>query len=679
MKTVKQRNIIRIAVLAAAILLAAGALVWCLTNVHRSLTVELGEPLPEPSAFLRRGGEASYVEAPEIDPHHEASYELSLQTSLGRRHVTLETRDTTSPTAEDAALNILPGEEIPAERAVKNIVDASAVTAEWAEAPELSVPGEQTRRVLLRDEYGNERVIPVTVTVAAVVESVAYVIGEPLPEAGDFVESWTGDVTLVTDFGQIDWATPGTVPVTLRVGGREFASELCILDRQPPEFTLLAYAAAVGEVVRPEDFVEKGSDVSGVSYSFETPPDTSAPGTYQVMVTAADGAGNAASKPAILYVCEGVAHIEAGSEPISPWQLARMFGDSFLGYSLPSYENFIPDTPGAQTVTLTSWRGDERVAGIVVRDTLPPEVTPTEVECYTGYPSPPEHFVPRMTDASPVTAEFVTEPDWDSVGPAEVVIRLTDALGHSAETTVRVNFVQDATAPEIHGTSDKFYYVGDAVSYFSGVLAIDNTGAECELTVDKSQVDYRKEGRYPVTYTAADPEGNSSSVTVFFTFSKPSVTEEELGAIVDAIFDEVLTDDMSLCEQAKAVYDYIFEHVYYIGSTDKSDWRANIAEGFEKGYGDCFTSCMTLYYMFDRMGIDVVKVERYHGYTRHYWVLANLGTGWYHVDACRANPSGRPIFMKTTAELRAIDGDGYFWRYDPALYPEVATRSFEPF
>ena len=680
MKTLKKKQWLIAGLIAAAVLAAViGVTAYSRTNVYPSLTIELGAPLPDATAFLRRGTGASYLEVPEIDSHTEGEYALTLQTQGGKRHVTLEVRDTTPPSAEDAGARLLPGEAFAPEQALKNLSDASSVTAEWAVAPELGSAGPHALSVLLRDSYGNEDIAGATVTVAGIAESVDYTIGDELPTIADFVRFWDGEEEIATDLSGIDWTRPGTAPVELTVGGKTFTSTVNILDADAPEFSLLACAAEPGEVLAPEDFVFLCSDVSPVVFSFETEPDTSEPGTYEVTVIATDASGNAAAQTAPLYVCEKVLHLEADSKPIYPWRLIPQFGPDYAGYSTPNYENYVPDTLGAETMTLKSWRGD-RVVGIQIRDTLPPELETPAVECYTGYSAAPEYFIKSVKDATPVTFEFVEEPDWDTSGPAEAVVRATDQLGHSTEVTVKANFVQDKIAPVIHGASDKYYYVGDAVSYFSGVLAIDNIAPECELTVDKSAVKYREEGKYPVTYTATDPEGNSSSVTVNFTFSTPSVTDEELGEYVDEIFAEILTDDMSLCEQAEAVYNYIFTHVYYIGSTDKRDWKANVYNGLKRGIGDCYTSCMVVYYMFDRLGVeDLMIVQRYHGYTRHFWVLANLGTGWYHVDACRAGPAGKPLFMKTTKELQSFEDGGYFWRFDESLYPEVATTPFERF
>ncbi|MBR1496685.1 MAG: hypothetical protein IJ617_03590, partial [Oscillospiraceae bacterium] len=414
MHNVKQKTRLWLLILAAVLVIAAaGAALWYFRSVYPSLTVELGESLPSPGAFLRRGGRAAYIDPPELDRHTEANYELSLRTALGIRHTTLLVRDSTPPRAEDARLSVLPGELPEPAQTVKNIVDASEVTVHWAEVPDLFTPGPHTLSVLLRDVCGNEARMPVTVTVAEVLDSLSLPVGSPRPEAADFVRYWNGEAAFRTDLGAIDWEHPGAVPIALEVGGKSYGSTLVLTDGDAPVFTLLDFAAALGQELTPEDFVEKCSDLSEVRFSFGSRPDTSRLGEYTVTITAADAAGNSASQSATLYVVEAVATLEAGSEPVYPWQIVRQYGDAFLGYTLPTTDALIPDTPGARTLSLSSWRGDEHTVGLVIRDTLPPEARTAYVECYTGYPCPPEYFIAEVRDASEVTMEFLTEPDWN--------------------------------------------------------------------------------------------------------------------------------------------------------------------------------------------------------------------------------------------------------------------------
>ena len=76
----------------------------------------------------------------------------------------------------------------------------------------------------------------------------------------------------------------------------------------------------------------------------------------------------------------------------------------------------------------------------------------------------------------------------------------------------------DKVAPVITGTKDIEVYVGDAVSYKSGVSVTDNVDAKPELIIDNSKVDLTKPGVYEVTYTATDAAGNTSApITVKLT------------------------------------------------------------------------------------------------------------------------------------------------------------------
>ena len=55
-------------------------------------------------------------------------------------------------------------------------------------------------------------------------------------------------------------------------------------------------------------------------------------------------------------------------------------------------------------------------------------------------------------------------------------------------------------------------------------------------------------------------------------------------------------------------------------------------------------------------------------------MLVNIGTGWYHYDACNVGAARRRCFMWTNAQKDAVSRD--YWRFNEALYPPVATEPF---
>ena len=235
--------------------------------------------------------------------------------------------------------------------------------------------------------------------------------------------------------------------------------------------------------------------------------------------------------------------------------------------------------------------------------------------------------------------------------------------------------IRDTEAPVIHAPA-KNYYVGDAVSYMKNVSATDDFSENPSITVDNSAVKADKAGEYPVIYTAADDDGNESSLEVTFTFTEKTVTEEEVAEVCGPIFEKIFTDDMTKAEKVRAIYDYCYRNIAYYGGSDKTNYLAEAYRGMTEGKGDCFTFFSTAYYMLKAIDVDVLEVERYspNVTTPHYWCLVNLGTGWYHFDACNMGPDNGKAFMATTYTLHRID-PGY-WAFDENLYPEVSTEAF---
>ena len=268
---------------------------------------------------------------------------------------------------------------------------------------------------------------------------------------------------------------------------------------------------------------------------------------------------------------------------------------------------------------------------------------------------------------SRVTAKFVNEPDWSIEGEQNVQIVLTDRGGNTTTVDAKAVISPDTTAPVIYAARDRYCYVGEAVSYFKEVFAEDNADPEPELEVDKSKT----AGTYDVTYKATDHEGNSSSVTVKFTFVEKKISDEKLDEAVDKVLKEILTDDMTVPEQAAAIYDYCYRNIIYTGTSDKTDWKSEAYRGLTEGMGDCFTFYSSSYALLQKIDCQVLSVERLNGRTQHFWCLVNLGTGWYHFDTCNVGPEHLYCFMKTSEELSQYSGQ--YWRFDTTLYPQVET------
>lgn len=232
--------------------------------------------------------------------------------------------------------------------------------------------------------------------------------------------------------------------------------------------------------------------------------------------------------------------------------------------------------------------------------------------------------------------------------------------------------VPDTEGPVISGVHALTTSVGEAPSYRAGVTATDGQDGTVALLVDSSEVDLSVPGEYRVVYSAEDSSGNRTEVTTTVSVTEPepepepgepdggqtgdtarNVSLQEVNDLADQILEKILTDGMSQREKARAVFDYVASHVKYVGSSDKSNWRVGAYDGFTTGRGDCFNYFACSKVLLTRIGVPIVALERVNGNSRHYWVLADVGQGYYHFDPC-PHPKGYPLtcFLLTEAEVR---------------------------
>lgn len=237
----------------------------------------------------------------------------------------------------------------------------------------------------------------------------------------------------------------------------------------------------------------------------------------------------------------------------------------------------------------------------------------------------------------------------------------------------------DTEPPVIEGPHDMTAAVGMTLSYRSGVTARDAVDGKVPLEVDASAVDLTQPGEYPVVYQAVDKAGNQAQRTVTLTVVAvsgvndddptadvsgeesapplpplPDVTREMVDEESRRILDKILSPSMSQWEQARAIYNYVHTHVKYVGSSDKSSWLIGAYVGFTRGRGDCYNYFACSKALLTLAGIPNVDLYRVGGNTDHYWQLVNVGSGWYHFDAC-PHPDSYPLasFLLDEAAVRA--------------------------
>ena len=295
--------------------------------------------------------------------------------------------------------------------------------------------------------------------------------------------------------------------------------------------------------------------------------------------------------------------------------------------------------------------------------------------------------------------KFANEYTFQSVGTYEIVLTVTDTRGKENNYSVSFELIHDNEAPSISGTADISTYVGDGISYRSGVTVSDNCDGKILLDVDSSAVDNMTEGVYPVTYTATDSVGNSTSVQITVYVYRERVTLDHLYSMLDPIIEKRIPTSGSIELQVREVYTYVFNHIDYDSYSDKSDWIRAAYEGLRTGKGDCYTYFALSKAFFERLGIENLDIQRTSGIVdeRHYWNFVNIGTKesprWYHFDACRLSGVQHSGCLLTDRQVDAytrqrVDENGngnYFYAYDRSAYPKSAdqiitdTPTLEPY
>lgn len=364
---------------------------------------------------------------------------------------------------------------------------------------------------------------------------------------------------------------------------------------------------------------------------------------------------------------------------------ADMFVDDALAGTALGPEAASIDTsrPGEYKVPVIH-KGRAYTAALTIVDTVPPTaVGRSLVESY-GMALAAADFVEDVQDATAVTATWQQPPDLDVSDPQIAVVRLTDEGGNHTDVQVQLTLVFDTAAPVIEGAKDIQGFVGESVAYREGVTVTDDIDQNPTLTIDNSNVDLNAAGVYNVYYTATDSAGNSSNAAVTLTLKvKPEdyVDEETAYAAARETYDAIIDDGMTDMEKAFAIYRWTKNYIDYWENSSHEYWTVGAYQAFTQRGGDCFIYYSAAKCLLDMAGIENMQIVRDDlTHTEHYWLLINLGDGWYHLDPCPRKGKLMPdhSFMLTDAEMDTYStlhgGSNIF---NPDLYPERAAKSVQ--
>lgn len=631
------------------------------------LTHEYGYPLPDASAFCP-DRTCSYSFVPE-DIENKGLHRLSVTTDRGVCPVWILIRDTVAPAAIARPSTISTRVRLGPDELIENLQDKDIVKISFQEVPPFGMPGDYEPVIILEDQSGNSRTVVSQLHIRVTKESVTVEAGSEPPEAERFlIDDY--DVEGITEITERMLRTPGEYPVSVTVEGTGYESILRVVDTVPPAALSGMLIRLPGETVDPMEFLTRVRDETEVTAEYVLAPDPENRDVQQVMIRVTDLGGNYTDLSAYLLLTHAEpVTVEARTEPLRPEECLPQDRTEQAVFR----ETFIPDTVGTYSLDLIV-NGTDELALVEVRDTVPPVISAEAYSWYTNHPVALSDLCTELSDVTDITVSAEPEIDWNLEGTQEITLTATDEGGNHSSAKLLLTLVHDTEKPVLYGVVNRNSYAGEPVAYFSEVFAEDNLDEHLRIEVDNREVNINKAGTYRVTYYATDSDGNSSTASCTLKIVAASVTDETVQELARSVLGEILTAGMTKTEQLEAVFNYVRGHVRYVGTSDKNDWRKEAERGFRTGRGDCFTFYSVTRALLDQLDVEYMSVTRKGGRTRHYWVIVNVGTGWYHFDPTIAPQHKHRCFMWTNKQCKVKP---YFWRFEESKYPQIADAPFD--
>lgn len=371
-------------------------------------------------------------------------------------------------------------------------------------------------------------------------------------------------------------------------------------------------------------------------------------------------------------------YIEAGTDKCNVDDFLKHPADNVSFSKDTSFDLMVPDD---YKITI-KWKmpvfGNQTYHSTLhVQDTTAPAVTlaTDSIEMYTtATPPTAADLVDSVIDVTNCSIDFKEPYDFTKEGKFDIVVLVADSSGNTTESVIPCTVVDDVTPPEIAGVEPLTVSQGDAISYKKNVTVTDDKDDNPKLEVDTSSVNPDKRGTYKVTYTATDAAGNVSEKTTTIKIVSAKIseaTEETVNAKADEILSEIITDGMTQKQQAKAVFDWVVKNITYSETAGIDDLLSAAYKGMFYRVGDCTVKQKTAEVMLNRLGIKNMEIEKIRDTRGHYWLLIDVGEGWYHYDP-NLQLDGTLIFYWHDADLWAYsNAHKNTHNYDPSKYPHI--------
>lgn len=570
--------------------------------------------------------------------------------------IKIKVSDTKPPEVILRELRIMTGQaDVIPEDFVVSASDAQKITYEFISPPDfLTYSGICSFKILAYDESGNSVKLNAYCELDDSISGLTYELGVTANE----VESSVAEI-LGTSKENITLSNAELGEHSIRADDEKYTLlTVNIIDTTAPTAKPNHRDIILGEKLVGEDISSLLTDVfdrSEIFYSYtDGEPDWDTYGKQTVNILLTDACGNTSEVESeiMIHNIPSFITVEAGTKTSELVELLTKDCIDTIPTVDDEYE--LSDYPlGTHELKFTGLYSNFSVEVTKV-DTIPPEI---QIKDYTTdrYVLPsPQKFISYCNDATNVTFEYLNTPDVSQMGDVSVDIVAIDEAGNKTIKTATLTVIADTTPPVLYGVKNIYSYEGDSISYRAGVSAVDEVDGKVTVYVDSSAVRTSTAGTYQITYTASDSSGNTAKATAYVIVRQ--VTQSTLNDCADSILSEIITNNMSEREKAKAIYDWCQDNLKY--STVTSHLMGNYYKaaysGYKLHYGNCYTYYAVARSLLTRAGITNQMIQRNDPSKPHYWNLVKIDGNWYHFDTCpQPSPNNDGCFLLTDAEVAA--------------------------
>lgn len=490
----------------------------------------------------------------------------------------------------------------------------------------------------------------------------------------DFKKSEKYSVSFADGFDPqtIDTRRPGEYSVKLKSGLFRYNALLTVADTVAPIASALDQSIAYGQRLEIVDFYTEITDQTKCVAQYETAPDFSKIGTQNLRIAIIDLGGNRLVLEPKLFIDPMKSEHRIVVDDPAPKLSDLVLPGANVQEIVPLTPLESIDTSKARDVMLEFTCGADSFKTLLhIADLIPPEVTVRNVTSFVGAALTPEDFIESFIDDTDVTFAFLNEPELSTAGSKTVLIRATDASGNFTDVSAELTVVSDTNPPTIIGVRDINSYLGEPISYLSGVTVKDDYDKNVKIDVDIREVDIYNAGEYGITYSATDASGNTATESAIVRILEKNVNEQAVYDLADQIIAEITNSSMTPYQKLEAIYIWLRQTIDYKETNEKDDWIGAAYMGLHDHTGDCFIYQSASKALLDAAGIENKLIDTIPLRYLHCWNLVNIGEGWYHFDATPRKGGFYGLYISDAAIKQYSDSHNNSHIYDREKYTGI--------